>query len=1492
MGETNMTNANDQMSGWFQFLTRVVLLVVFVVSLLMSNHASAITDSFNSSGNWIAPPGVTSITVEAWGGGGAGGGATGRPAKGGGGAGGQYASKVLTVVPGNSYAVVVGTGGNGSTGNGTAGGDSTFAATSVVAQGGAGGTGATGTNGAGGLGSTAGGIGTTVFAGGNGSTGLGASGVGGAGGGGAGSTGGGGDASGNIAGTGTSNGGGNGATAVTFSGSCSNAAGAAGGGGCGGYATSNTNRNGGDGAAGQVNITYVPPTVTTNAATSVTITTATLNGTVTSNGASTTVTFDYGLTAAYGNAVTAAQSPLAAGASGTTVTGALTGLACSSTYHFRVNGANSGGIANGNDLTFTTPTCTAVTSINRASANPTAPGTAIAWTVIFNRNVTGVDATDFALVAIGGVTGATITSVTGSGTTWTVNANTGSYGGTIGLNLVDDDSIVDSGGLQLGGPGTGNGDFTGQVYTDTAPFCSPPSNTPAGLSLTCVCDTFARATLNPSPIYNANWIVSTSDTTGIVPSIVNSGYLRLTNNTGNNAKAATVPGIFPATGNYISVEFQQYAYNGSGADGIAVTLSDYATSAVPGAFGGSLGYAQKTGAACNTTSCPGFAGGWIGVALDEFGNYQNPTEGRIGGPGTVTESVGVRGSGSGVSGYNWLGGTSSLNPLIDNRGSATPSPGNYYQVIVDARNDASGTTAVSVNRDTGSGYTSLVNIPNVYTAAAAQGFTQSPVPNNWQISFTGSTGGSTNIHEISGLRICAQTVAPPTGGTAGGFNAIDEAYGTPPSVAVQNYLTGHIYTKLVGTPFKLDVAAISNSQILTTYAAASNKSVALKLVDNSDGACVLDSTQANYCSATCAGKTAITGGSQTLTFNSGATDKGQKQSANFTINTAYSKLVAIMSDGTTTACATDAFAVRPTGISSVSSSDATNAGTTGTPVFKAGSDNFKLVATTTGVAGSPGGYNGVLKINSARIQPTASTTGTLSPSTFPASVSDANPATNAVTSTATGTTFTYSEVGGFQITGGFNPATDTTSARGVYDGVQTATECAAPVTAAQCDTLKAATWTGVDSVSSKGDCIVNSYSNTKDASGKYGCNFGYLSSTSAMASTPVIGRFVPDHFVMTQVPDSVIPANPPLPYLTNRSELSCSASTFSYMGEPIKLQFVLTAQNALNATTQNYTGGLAKLDLSVPANFGLGAVDYFYGATSLSITQITKANPGVVTTSVAHGYATLDKVLIKDVQGMTQVNNKIYAVTVIDATHFSIGDTSNYTAYATSPPQSGVAVKKAVIGTDLTARLTADSSSGSWSNGVSSAISLLFHMPRLSPTPDGSYEKAEIGIAPVDSDGIKLLTYDLDVSLPAGVDHAKLDETKLRHGRLLIPNAYGSELFALPVNVQAQYWGGSAYINNPDDSCTPLTASNFTLMQSAGATITTSVPNSGTMAAGKGTIKLTKPSPTPTSKGSVLLKTNPSASPWPIDGYLPGSAIETFGIYKAGPVIYLREIYN
>src|SRR5919201_3394657 len=104
-----------------------------------------------------------------------------------------------------------------------------------------------------------------------------------------------------------------------------------------------------------------------------------------------------------------------------------------------------------------------VSSISRADSNPT-NASSVHWTVTFSKSVTGVDATDFA-VGNGGLSGPSITGVSGSGTTFTVTAGTGTGDGTLGLNLVDDDSITDSIGNKLGGAGTGNGNSTGESYT-------------------------------------------------------------------------------------------------------------------------------------------------------------------------------------------------------------------------------------------------------------------------------------------------------------------------------------------------------------------------------------------------------------------------------------------------------------------------------------------------------------------------------------------------------------------------------------------------------------------------------------------------------------------------------------------------------------------------------------------------------------------------------------------------------------------------------------------------------------------------------------------------------------------------------------------------------------------------------------------------------------------------------------------------------------------
>ena len=105
-----------------------------------------------------------------------------------------------------------------------------------------------------------------------------------------------------------------------------------------------------------------------------------------------------------------------------------------------------------------------VVSSALASLNPTAAAS-VDFTVTFSKPVTGVDATDFVLTS-SGLSGASVTAVSGSGTSYVVSAGTGTGSGTLRLDITDDDSILDASNNPLGGPGAGNGDFTsGESYS-------------------------------------------------------------------------------------------------------------------------------------------------------------------------------------------------------------------------------------------------------------------------------------------------------------------------------------------------------------------------------------------------------------------------------------------------------------------------------------------------------------------------------------------------------------------------------------------------------------------------------------------------------------------------------------------------------------------------------------------------------------------------------------------------------------------------------------------------------------------------------------------------------------------------------------------------------------------------------------------------------------------------------------------------------------------
>ena len=117
---------------------------------------------------------------------------------------------------------------------------------------------------------------------------------------------------------------------------------------------------------------------------------------------------------------------------------------------------------------------TAPTVLSSVRVNPSPTNlSSVDFTVTFSETVTAVDMSgptfsDFSLTASAGISGTFVSAVSGSGATYTVTVNTGSGNGTIRLNVVDDNSIVDAASNPLGGAAVGDGNFTtGAVYTIT-----------------------------------------------------------------------------------------------------------------------------------------------------------------------------------------------------------------------------------------------------------------------------------------------------------------------------------------------------------------------------------------------------------------------------------------------------------------------------------------------------------------------------------------------------------------------------------------------------------------------------------------------------------------------------------------------------------------------------------------------------------------------------------------------------------------------------------------------------------------------------------------------------------------------------------------------------------------------------------------------------------------------------------------------------------------
>ncbi len=181
---------------------------------------------------------------------------------------------------------------------------------------------------------------------------------------------------------------------------------------------------------GTIKVTYSGnvPTVTTSAATNVTATTATLNGTVNANGLSTSAWFQYGLSSGTYTGTTTTQA--VSGSSTTSVGIAVSGLTAGKGYYYRIAASSSAGTSYGSELSFSTPDSSAPTGSFTINSGATYTGTT---TVTLN-----LSATDDVMVS-GYYVSQNSTTPSSSAGGWVAVSATTTYTGNISYTLSSGD---------------------------------------------------------------------------------------------------------------------------------------------------------------------------------------------------------------------------------------------------------------------------------------------------------------------------------------------------------------------------------------------------------------------------------------------------------------------------------------------------------------------------------------------------------------------------------------------------------------------------------------------------------------------------------------------------------------------------------------------------------------------------------------------------------------------------------------------------------------------------------------------------------------------------------------------------------------------------------------------------------------------------------------------------------------------------------------------
>jgi hypothetical protein len=278
-----------------------------------------------------------------------------------------------------------------------------------------------------------------------------------------------------------------------------------------------------------------------------------------------------------------------------------------------------------------------------------------------------------------------------------------------------------------------------------------------------------------------------------------SGTLRLTNAVGNQVGGIFDTTSFP-TSNGIDVKFNTYQYGGTNADGIAFLLAavDPANPVAPttlASSGGALGYSA-------TGTLSGLTNAYLGIGLDVFGNFSNKVYEGTGCtdlPQMTTAEAGavaVRGPGNGHVGYCGVATSYTLGGKANLHGTTRANSVVPVEMLINPTStsftSASGLTVAAGAYEVvftpigGAARTLTGPLPTVPAGLypSATWLNASGIPNQLAFGFDASTGGSTDIHEISNVQVATFSSVPQLAVNTTSYSAATPSAGAPVTYGV------------------------------------------------------------------------------------------------------------------------------------------------------------------------------------------------------------------------------------------------------------------------------------------------------------------------------------------------------------------------------------------------------------------------------------------------------------------------------------------------------------------------------------------------------------------------------------------------------------------------------------------------------------------------------------------------------------------------------------